>query len=114
MNRIFTLLGSVPVGTVVAFAGDHNKTPSGWVNGDEVSRTQYADLFSVIGVSHGEGNYTTSFNLPDYRGLFLRGVDLGQNIDPDASSRIAISGGHTGDKVGSVQSDEFIAYSSDE
>lgn len=43
-------------------------------NGQEVSRTTYADLFALIGTRFGAGNGTTTFNVPDYRGKFLRGL----------------------------------------
>jgi hypothetical protein len=39
-------------------------------------------LFAVIGTIYGSGNGSTTFNLPDLRGIFLRGVDFGKNIDP--------------------------------
>ena len=44
-----------PVGSVLAFAGDRNKIPSGWLlcNGAEVSRIDYQELFSIIGTTHG-------------------------------------------------------------
>ena len=43
-------------------------------NGQEVSRTTYANLFAVIGTNFGSGNGSTTFNVPDYRGCFLRGL----------------------------------------
>lgn len=43
-------------------------------NGQAVSRTQYPALFAVIGVSFGSGDGVSTFNLPDYRGKFLRGL----------------------------------------
>lgn len=44
--------------------------PSGYLleDGSAVSRTTYAALFAVIGTTHGAGNGTTTFNLPDSRG----------------------------------------------
>ena len=46
-------------------------------NGQTVSRTTYSALFAVLGTSHGQGDGSTTFNLPDYRGQFLRGrVDI--------------------------------------
>ena len=96
----------IPVGTVVPFAGPASNVPNGWLlcDGAEVDRTTFADLFGVIGTSHGEGDGATTFNLPDYRGRFLRGVDSGQGRDPDATSRGRMNpGGSTGDSVGSVQ-----------
>lgn len=43
-------------------------------NGQAVSRTQYPALFAVIGVSFGSGDGVSTFNVPDYRGKFLRGL----------------------------------------
>lgn len=43
-------------------------------DGSAVSRTTYADLFALIGDGFGEGDGATTFNLPDYRGKFLRGL----------------------------------------
>lgn len=97
---------TAPVGAIVAFGG--TTSPAGWLlcDGSEVSRTQYAALFAEIGIAWGGGDGINTFNLPDLRGRFLRGVDLGAGRDPDASSRTAPnSGGNTGDAVGSVQED---------
>lgn len=43
-------------------------------NGQAVSRSDYADLFALIGINFGEGDGVTTFNVPDYRGKFLRGL----------------------------------------
>lgn len=50
-------------------------------NGQAVSRTDYADLFAAIGTNFGAGDGTSTFNVPDYRGCFLRG--LGGNSADD-------------------------------
>ncbi len=95
---------STPAGVVVAFAGE--SPPDGWLvcDGSEVSRREYAALFHVLGVAHGLGDGVSTFNIPDYRGRFIRGVDSGAGRDPDAASRQAPSaGGNEGDAVGSVQ-----------
>lgn len=52
-------------------------------NGAEVSREAYAALFADIGTTYGEGNGSTTFNLPDLRGVFIRGLDLNRGFDPD-------------------------------
>ena len=94
----------VPPGTVVAFAG--STPPPGWLlcNGSAVTRTQYSTLFAAIGTAHGIGNGSTTFNLPDYRGRFLRGKDGGVGRDPDRATRTAANpGGNVGDAVGSIQ-----------
>lgn len=69
------------VGSVAAFT--NSAAPEGWLkaNGAAISRTTYADLFAIIGITYGAGNGTTTFNLPDLRGEFIRGFDDGRGID---------------------------------
>lgn len=69
------------VGEVAFFA--RQSPPSGWLkaNGAAVSRTTYADLFAAIGTTFGAGDGRTTFNLPDLRGEFIRGLDDGRNVD---------------------------------
>ena len=70
-----------PAGAVMTFA--MNTAPTGWLaaNGDLVSRTTYATLFSAIGTTFGAGDGTTTFQLPDLRGYFARGMDNGRGVD---------------------------------
>ncbi|TCD13567.1 tail fiber protein [Lelliottia amnigena] len=88
------------VGMVAGFA--MNSAPEGWLisNGAAVSRVTYARLFSRIGTLYGSGDGSTTFNLPDARGVVLRGADLGSGRDsgrvfgsyqPDAVKTIALS-----------------------
>jgi microcystin-dependent protein len=77
INRENWLRSITPAGTIIAFAGA--TPPSGWLlcNGSAISRTTYSALFSAIGTAHGQGDGSATFNLPDYRGQFLRGrVDI--------------------------------------
>ncbi len=100
----------VLIGTIVSYgvAFDYKYlSQAGWLpcDGSAISRTVYAELFAVIGTAHGGGDSKTTFNLPDYRGRFQRGVNYGAANDPDAGSRLpATSGGAPGNQVGSVQS----------
>jgi phage-related tail fiber protein len=57
--------------------------PTGYLkaNGAAVSRTTYAVLFAAIGTAFGAGDGSTTFNLPDIRGEFLRGWDDGRGVD---------------------------------
>lgn len=50
-------------------------------NGAAVSRTTYASLFAAIGTTWGSGDGSTTFNVPDLRGEFLRGFDDGRGVD---------------------------------
>lgn len=94
----------VPTGTIIQFVSVTPPTGYLYCDGTAVSRSTYSNLFSLIGVTCGSGNGSSTFNLPDYRGRFLRGVDGGAARDPDAASRTAMnSGGNTGDNFGSVQ-----------
>lgn len=66
---------TLPIGTQVAFGG--TTIPTNWLecNGQAVSRETYKDLFSVIGTYYGEGDGSTTFNLPDKRGRKSVGRD---------------------------------------
>ena len=57
--------------------------PTGYLkaNGAAVSRSTYAALFGVIGTLYGSGDGSTTFNLPDLRGEFVRGWDDGRGVD---------------------------------
>ena len=44
--------GIIPIGYLVC-------------NGSEVSRTTYAELFTLIGTYYGDGDFNTTFNLPN-------------------------------------------------
>lgn len=50
--------------------------PTGWLscNGAAISRTTYATLYALIGTAFGAGDGSTTFNVPDMRGKFVRGV----------------------------------------
>jgi microcystin-dependent protein len=74
--------------------------PAGWLkcNGQAVSRTTYAELFAILGTTYGAGNGSTTFNVPDYRGEFPRGLDEGRGADP-------------GRVLGSTQADMLEAHS---
>lgn len=63
------------IGDIIAFYG--STAPEGTLvcNGAAISRTTYSELFGVIGTTAGAGDGSTTFNLPDLRGLFLRGLN---------------------------------------
>jgi hypothetical protein len=98
-----------PAGMIIPFAGPAENIPDGWMlcDGSAISRTNYANLYKAIGVCWGTGDGATTFNLPDLRGMFLRGVSGESGNDPDADSRVLLTdnGGNTGNNVGSYQGD---------
>jgi microcystin-dependent protein len=89
--------GGVPAGAVMAYA--MNSAPTGWLaaDGAAVSRSEYARLFAAVGTTHGVGNGSTTFNLPDLRGYFVRGS--GTNSDGTAAGTF-----------GAKQADDFKSH----
>ena len=63
-----------PVGDIKASAQSANHGSWLLCNGQEVERTSYPELYDLIGTKFGAGNGVTTFNVPDYRGKFLRGL----------------------------------------
>ena len=55
----------VVTGTILKYAG--NDIPNGYLlcDGSAVSRTTYSKLFTTIGTTYGEGDGSTTFNIPD-------------------------------------------------
>ena len=92
-----TINGSLMIGDIKcsALQKDHGN----WMicNGREVSREDYADLFEAIGETFGDGNGVTTFNLPDCRGVVVRGFDNGRGYD-------------SGRKFGSYQEDQMQTH----
>lgn len=74
------ITANTPVGEIKQYAGDI--APNGYLlcQGQEISREDYAELFSVISDKFGSGDGSTTFNLPDFRGRTMVGVD-GSDID---------------------------------
>lgn len=71
-----------------------------WIfcDGRAISRTEYKELFKAIGTRYGAGDNSTTFNIPDRRGLFPRTHDAGRGMDPEKR------------ELGSYQADEFKAH----
>jgi microcystin-dependent protein len=89
--------GATPAGAVMAFA--MNAVPTGWLaaNGAAVSRAVYATLFAAIGTTHGSGDGSTTFNLPNLQGIFVRGSGV-QTVNGFT---------YNGGNVGGKQNDQF-------
>lgn len=69
---------TLPVGVPLPFAG--GTVPDNYLlcDGRAVSRTEYAQLFRVIGTYWGVGDGSTTFNIPDLRGKTFFGYDANQ------------------------------------
>ena len=92
-----TGITSTPASTVIYVA--QNTAPTGYLkaNGAAISRTTYADLFAAIGTTFGTGDGSTTFNVPDLRGEFIRAWDDARGVD-------------SGRSFGSAQADEFESH----
>lgn len=78
------------------------KNPKGrWLfcDGREISRTDYPELFEAIGTTYGEGDGTTTFNIPDRRGYFGRCLDAGAEVDYQSDREI---GSKQGDAIRNI------------
>jgi len=76
-----TKITGVPAGSVIYYA--KNAAPTGFLkaNGAAISRSTYSALFSAIGTVFGVGDGSSTFNVPDLRGEFIRGWDDGKGTD---------------------------------
>lgn len=72
-------LDGFPIGGIAAYGGV--TVPDGWLlcDGSTVSRELYSDLFKAVGTVFGEGDGSTTFNVPDYRDKFVLGA--GGDVD---------------------------------
>ena len=66
-----------PVGTIIMYGA--SAAPTNWLicNGDPKSRTTYATLFGIIGTTYGDGDGSSTFNLPDLRSRMPVGIGDG-------------------------------------
>lgn len=71
----------MPIGVVQMFAGA-SAPSSSWLlcKGAAVSRTTYADLFTLIGTTYGAGDGSTTFNLPNFASRVPIGVGTGSGL----------------------------------
>ena len=77
-------------------------------NGQAISRTTYSTLFSLIGTTYGEGDGSTTFNIPDYTDVSLptssdvdvmgNGTGLGLTNSGDGSTLRGYLSGKDGEK----------------
>jgi microcystin-dependent protein len=90
----------VPAGAVQAFA--MNAAPTGWLaaDGTAVSRSTYAALFAAISTTYGAGDGSTTFALPDLRGIFVRG----------SGSQVIGGVTYTSPALGGKQGDSFRSH----
>lgn len=105
----------VPVGCVQAYAG--NTLPNGWLlcDGSAVSRTDYAELYAVIGDTYGAGDGVDTFNLPNLVDKFVEGsATAGTEKSaglPNITGSFAIRGLYTNGTARQIVDDASTAFS---
>lgn len=112
---------TLPVGTVLAFAGpiERQSTPlwaQGYLvcDGSSLPVSQFNELFLAIGYQYSSSEGGGTFLLPDLRGTFLRGVDPTGTIDLDNQDRkLPDKDKKQGPNVGSVQQSAFQLHEHD-
>ncbi|MEI8128045.1 MAG: tail fiber protein [bacterium] len=95
-RHVSTTTSSVPVGSIISYAGA--TAPTGWLlcSGQAVSTTTYANLYSAIGTAYGSGSGT--FNLPDLSSRFVVGA-MGTTYTRGATGgadSVTLTGAQTG------------------
>lgn len=100
---------TLPVGSIAQFGGEN--APTNWLicNGQGVSRTEYAELFSVIGTIFGEGDGSTTFNVPDFSSRTPMG--LGQGTDSNGVQSTTYLGQTYGEYAHTLTVDEIPSHS---
>jgi len=89
--------GGAEAGSVIIMPT--STVPTGYLecDGSVISRTTYSALFTILGSTYGSGDGSTTFNIPDLRGEFIRGWDNGRGQD-------------SGRSIGTSQSDAFQGH----
>jgi len=108
----YSSAGTFITGVLLPWSGRYEDIPVNWLpcDGASLLRSEYPELFNVIGTKFGTAD-GEHFNVPDLRGLFLRGHDNSAGNDGDSGSRTTLcTGGCTGDNVGSYQADGFRCH----
>lgn len=99
-----SLFTGLPAGGILPYAG--STSPEGWeyCDGGELSRTEYANLFSAIGTTWGAGDGSTTFNKPDLRGAFVRGDGTHESETKSNGSNFV------GPSLGSFENDKMPGH----
>lgn len=104
--NILDSLNIIPAGMIMPTVSTNILPPTGWLfcRGEAVSRTIYNRLFLVIGTIYGTGDGSTTFNLPNFQGAFLRGLNY------TGTSNIA---GYTTGQIGAFVADKTREHTHD-
>ena len=92
-------VGVVPIGCVIMWGGSPTSIPTGFLlcNGGALARAgTYAPLFAGIGTAYGEGDASSTFNIPNYVDRFPYGAgNGGSDPDPGDTKNLGATGTQT-------------------
>lgn len=111
--RAIANIGASIVGEIKIWPG--STLPSeqwAFCNGAELSRTEYATLFSILGVSWGIGDGVTTFNIPDLRecvpvGIGKNSTDVFDSTETDPATGEAGTQNHDEYTLGQFKDDQL-------
>jgi microcystin-dependent protein len=72
-DQFTSMKARTPVGSIIMYLRGDLGSPFVYCDGRELNRTTASALFAVIGTTYGNGDNSTTFNIPDMRAIFLRG-----------------------------------------
>lgn len=100
---------TLPIGAITQFSG--SVAPTNWLicNGQAISRTTYSELFSVIGTTYGEGDGSTTFNVPDFSSRVPQGI--GEGTDENGVTKNTTLGQTYGEYKHKLTIDEMPTHS---
>lgn len=105
LKTYFDALYLVPSGAVFPYAGSAAPDHYLMCDGSAVSRTTYAALFAVIGTTFGTGDGSTTFNLPDLCGVFIKGAGT-----TDRAAGKDASGNYYSGTLGTYSTDQMQGH----
>ena len=96
---------ALPLGSIIEYPHARTSLPAGWMicDGTAISRTDYSELFNLIGTTYGSGNGSTTFNLPNLKGRVVVGGDASQT----EFNALGLTGG---EKTHTLTVDEMPAH----
>ena len=103
INQLQTNISS-RLGTIRASAHSSPEADELECDGSAISRSTYSDLFTKIGTTWGVGDGSSTFNIPDLRGAFLRGTGS------HGSETMADSNPFAGPSLGAFENDQLQGH----
>jgi len=103
---------TVPTGAIIMWSGLGSNVPTGYLlcDGSAISRTTYATLFGIITISHGLGDGSSTFNIPNLIDRFVVGADTSSGD----TSYPGLSPGATGGSADATLPSHYHNYPGDD